>query len=126
MRDEVVPRAELLGESLPADVAAERRVGGLGSGGVGEAGADAAAAALAVQGDLVCLVVGGDPGFVLVQTNKVFMLSTCKNYLCPYFVMRHPVVVQVARGSEPLAANAALVWLLSAVDPPWEIMERKG
>ena len=31
--------------------------------------------------------------------------------------MRHPVVVEVAGGREPLAADAALVGLLPAVDP---------
>ena len=32
--------------------------------------------------------------------------------------MRHAVVVEIAGGSEPLPANAALVRLLAAVDPP--------
>ena len=32
--------------------------------------------------------------------------------------MRHAVVVEIAGGSEPLSANATLVGLLAAVDPP--------
>ena len=35
-----------------------------------------------------------------------------------YLVMRHAVVVEIAGGSEPLSANATLVGLLAAVDPP--------
>ena len=36
----------------------------------------------------------------------------------PYLVMRHSVVVEVAGGREALPADAALVRLLAAVDPP--------
>ena len=39
--------------------------------------------------------------------------------------MRHPVVVEVAGGREPLAADAALVGLLPAVDPAVRV-ERGG
>ena len=36
----------------------------------------------------------------------------------PYLVMRHPVVVEIAGGREPFPADAALMGLLAAVDPP--------
>ena len=36
----------------------------------------------------------------------------------PYLVVRHSVVVEVAGGREALPADAALVRLLAAVDPP--------
>lgn len=35
-----------------------------------------------------------------------------------YLDVSHPVVVEVGRGGESLAANGALVGLLAAVDPP--------
>ena len=40
------------------------------------------------------------------------LLSWC------YLDVRHPVVVEVAGGGEPLAADGALVRLLARVDPP--------